>query len=162
MDSDDVREVRLTPNSEWGGEGCLGCDIGYGYFTLKRFYFYRYLHRIPVSLDRSKHSNNQNNSYKPTVVQEERNALLVNIPAPGATGIPQIDQISATRQFPNPSEFNLQHKSSPVLQSVNGISAPSQNGFSNMPPPSLPYSLAKENQGQSNEECTHQQAVKFF
>lgn len=26
----------LTPNSEWGGEGSLGCGIGYGY-----------LHRIP-------------------------------------------------------------------------------------------------------------------
>ena len=27
----------LTPNSEWGGEGSLGCGIGYGY-----------LHRIPA------------------------------------------------------------------------------------------------------------------
>lgn len=29
-------QVYLTPNSEWGGEGSLGCGIGYGY-----------LHRIP-------------------------------------------------------------------------------------------------------------------
>ncbi|VDN17917.1 unnamed protein product [Gongylonema pulchrum] len=35
-ESDSVREVTLTPNSAWGGDGCLGCDIGYGY-----------LHRIP-------------------------------------------------------------------------------------------------------------------
>lgn len=34
---DSCREVLLTPNSEWGGEGSLGCGIGYGY-----------LHRIPV------------------------------------------------------------------------------------------------------------------
>ena len=27
----------LTPNTEWGGEGSLGCGIGYGY-----------LHRIPA------------------------------------------------------------------------------------------------------------------
>ena len=27
----------LTPNSEWGGEGSLGCGIGFGY-----------LHRIPA------------------------------------------------------------------------------------------------------------------
>ena len=27
----------MTPNSDWGGEGCIGCGIGYGY-----------LHRIPV------------------------------------------------------------------------------------------------------------------
>ena len=30
------RQVLLTPNTEWGGEGSLGCGIGYGY-----------LHRIP-------------------------------------------------------------------------------------------------------------------
>lgn len=35
---DDVcREVTITPNSHWGGEGLVGCGIGYGY-----------LHRIPV------------------------------------------------------------------------------------------------------------------
>ncbi|VDD89363.1 unnamed protein product [Enterobius vermicularis] len=38
VDTDSVREVTLTPNSAWGGEGCIGCDIGYGY-----------LHRIPVT-----------------------------------------------------------------------------------------------------------------
>ena len=37
FDSDNVREVLLTPNSAWGGEGSLGCGIGYGY-----------LHRIPI------------------------------------------------------------------------------------------------------------------
>ncbi|VDM58039.1 unnamed protein product [Angiostrongylus costaricensis] len=45
VDTDVVREVSLTPNSAWGGEGCLGCDIGYGY-----------LHRIPISVDRSKNT----------------------------------------------------------------------------------------------------------
>ncbi|CAG0914309.1 unnamed protein product [Notodromas monacha] len=35
-ESDSCREVTIVPNSEWGGEGSLGCDIGYGY-----------LHRIP-------------------------------------------------------------------------------------------------------------------
>jgi hypothetical protein len=37
-DSDNCREVTITPNSAWGGEGLLGCGIGYGY-----------LHRIPCS-----------------------------------------------------------------------------------------------------------------
>ncbi|XP_050294799.1 Golgi reassembly-stacking protein 2 [Anthonomus grandis grandis] len=37
-DSDNCREVTITPNSRWGGEGLLGCGIGYGY-----------LHRIPLS-----------------------------------------------------------------------------------------------------------------
>ncbi|TGZ47419.1 uncharacterized protein Grasp65 isoform X1 [Temnothorax longispinosus] len=34
---DTCREVTITPNNTWGGEGSLGCGIGYGY-----------LHRIPV------------------------------------------------------------------------------------------------------------------
>merc|ERR1711953_290304 len=36
-ETDASREVVLTPNSAWGGEGSLGCGIGYGY-----------LHRIPM------------------------------------------------------------------------------------------------------------------
>lgn len=35
-ETDSCREVSITPNSAWGGEGSLGCGIGYGY-----------LHRIP-------------------------------------------------------------------------------------------------------------------
>ncbi|XP_029649077.1 Golgi reassembly-stacking protein 2 isoform X2 [Octopus sinensis] len=35
-DSDSCREVTITPNNQWGGEGSLGCGIGFGY-----------LHRIP-------------------------------------------------------------------------------------------------------------------
>ena len=34
-------QVLLTPNSDWGGEGSLGCGIGYGY-----------LHRIPAQKER--------------------------------------------------------------------------------------------------------------
>ncbi|XP_028291972.1 Golgi reassembly-stacking protein 2-like [Gouania willdenowi] len=36
-DTDNCREVVITPNSDWGGEGSLGCGIGFGY-----------LHRIPT------------------------------------------------------------------------------------------------------------------
>lgn len=37
VDDDTCREVVITPNNTWGGEGSLGCGIGYGY-----------LHRIPI------------------------------------------------------------------------------------------------------------------
>uniref|UniRef100_A0A0K8TP05 Putative golgi reassembly stacking protein 2 grasp2 n=1 Tax=Tabanus bromius TaxID=304241 RepID=A0A0K8TP05_TABBR len=37
VEDDTCREVTLQPNSKWGGEGSLGCGIGYGY-----------LHRIPI------------------------------------------------------------------------------------------------------------------
>ncbi|KAM5156978.1 Golgi reassembly-stacking protein 1 [Mantella aurantiaca] len=36
IETDSCREVYVTPNGAWGGEGSLGCGIGYGY-----------LHRIP-------------------------------------------------------------------------------------------------------------------
>lgn len=36
-ETDSCREVLVTPNGAWGGEGSLGCGIGYGY-----------LHRIPT------------------------------------------------------------------------------------------------------------------
>ncbi|CAH0720817.1 unnamed protein product, partial [Brenthis ino] len=37
INDDTCREVLITPNHNWGGEGSLGCGIGYGY-----------LHRIPI------------------------------------------------------------------------------------------------------------------
>ena len=40
---DNVREVLLTPNSNWGGSGTLGCGLGYGY-----------LHRIPMYRETNK------------------------------------------------------------------------------------------------------------
>ncbi|KAL6730289.1 hypothetical protein Aduo_001272 [Ancylostoma duodenale] len=87
VDTDVVREVSLTPNSAWGGEGCLGCDIGYGY-----------LHRIPISVDRSK------SPMPPPVIATQP----AKLPQPGNTGIPQIDQVSkppAPSSFPDPSQF---------------------------------------------------------
>ncbi|XP_044074423.1 Golgi reassembly-stacking protein 1a isoform X2 [Siniperca chuatsi] len=40
IQTDACREVVVTPNGAWGGEGSLGCGIGYGY-----------LHRIPAHPD---------------------------------------------------------------------------------------------------------------
>lgn len=97
VNSDTVREVSLTPNDAWGGEGCLGCDIGYGY-----------LHRIPTSIDRAPPSN--------IPVQPQTtlpSAVPSSIAQPGFTGIPQLDKVNAssasalpqTHNFPDPSEF---------------------------------------------------------
>ncbi|XP_018561352.1 Golgi reassembly-stacking protein 2 [Anoplophora glabripennis] len=49
-DEDSCREISITPNSQWGGEGLVGCGIGYGY-----------LHRIPVRSTPKK----PNTVYKP-------------------------------------------------------------------------------------------------
>uniref|UniRef100_A0A1I7V884 GRASP55_65 domain-containing protein n=1 Tax=Loa loa TaxID=7209 RepID=A0A1I7V884_LOALO len=112
--SDSVREVSLTPNSAWGGEGCLGCDIGYGY-----------LHRIPGdrrgplkgeeiaemlqqqlngadSSDAVPFTNTDNSCHSgPSTTAN----TAINIPQPGSTGIPQIDSIQVATKFPDPSSF---------------------------------------------------------
>lgn len=41
VEDDTCREVNITPNAAWGGEGSLGCGIGYGY-----------LHRIPIQVEK--------------------------------------------------------------------------------------------------------------
>ena len=34
VDRNQVREVVIVPSEEWGGEGLLGCDVGYGYVAV--------------------------------------------------------------------------------------------------------------------------------
>ena len=92
IEVDSVREVTLTPNSSWGGEGCLGCNIGYGY-----------LHRIPVSIDRSK-------PFVSDFVQNERASInqkpgVVNQQTSVQIGF---DQINNDVLNPDPKQqFNL-------------------------------------------------------
>ncbi|VTJ67827.1 Hypothetical predicted protein [Marmota monax] len=61
--SDSCREVTVTPNAAWGGEGSLGCGIGYGY-----------LHRIPT----------QPSSHKTPPVVPTPGTPLPGTPPPGA------------------------------------------------------------------------------
>uniref|UniRef100_A0A671Y6Z9 Golgi reassembly stacking protein 1a n=2 Tax=Sparus aurata TaxID=8175 RepID=A0A671Y6Z9_SPAAU len=66
--TDTCREVVVTPNGAWGGEGSLGCGIGYGY-----------LHRIPVLPEAS-------TAKPPTPVPEEEPAP--ELPTHGFTEAP--------------------------------------------------------------------------
>ncbi|VDM08227.1 unnamed protein product [Wuchereria bancrofti] len=113
-ETDCVREVSLTPNSAWGGEGCLGCDIGYGY-----------LHRIPgdrrgplkgeeIAAMLEQQLNGTNSSHLAPFMNADNSCHsapsattynTINIPQPGSTGIPQIDSIQSVTQFPDPSSF---------------------------------------------------------
>ncbi|CAG9534779.1 unnamed protein product [Cercopithifilaria johnstoni] len=113
-ESDSVREVSLTPNSAWGGEGCLGCDIGYGY-----------LHRIPgdrrgplkgeeIAAMLKQQLNGTDSSDAAPLMNADNPIHLgpsatsnnaINIPQPGSTGIPQIDTIQPITKFPDPNSF---------------------------------------------------------
>uniref|UniRef100_A0A914EIV9 PDZ GRASP-type domain-containing protein n=1 Tax=Acrobeloides nanus TaxID=290746 RepID=A0A914EIV9_9BILA len=145
VDTDSVREITLTPNSAWGGEGCLGCDIGFGY-----------LHRIPVSVDRSKPLTKP---YGDQIEPLIRSQNAVNIVQPGFTGIPQVDKINTTsvpRQFPDPSEFLV---SSAPSTYVNGTT--SSNGVNGVTttapqPPTTEYT-SQQFHGHGTQQ--HQQEV---
>ncbi|GAA6215015.1 Golgi reassembly-stacking protein 2-like [Lates japonicus] len=62
--TDQCREVVVTPNGAWGGEGSLGCGIGYGY-----------LHRIPT---RPVQPNNQNKSVLQSTVTGSSEELVAS------------------------------------------------------------------------------------
>lgn len=70
-DSDSTREINLTPNIGWGGEGSLGCGIGYGY-----------LHRIPMQTTNSSPITKSN----PLVANNDKAPLLSAIPPPNVNG----------------------------------------------------------------------------
>merc|ERR1712032_601498 len=70
-DSVHCREVSITPNGAWGGEGSLGCGIGYGY-----------LHRIPTGDDYV--------APPPPPAASEKVAKSENVASPMATGTPTI------------------------------------------------------------------------
>ncbi|CAL8294779.1 unnamed protein product [Lota lota] len=59
--SDRCREVVVTPNGAWGGEGSLGCGIGYGY-----------LHRIPTHPLQQTDSQSARPSHQGAVTEAER------------------------------------------------------------------------------------------
>ncbi len=70
-ENDSTREISLTPNIGWGGEGSLGCGIGYGY-----------LHRIPFRTASSPPVTKPN----PLVINSDKAPLLSAIPPPNLNG----------------------------------------------------------------------------
>ncbi|XP_076149580.1 Golgi reassembly-stacking protein 1a [Alosa pseudoharengus] len=66
-ETDACREVVVTPNGAWGGEGSLGCGIGYGY-----------LHRIPA----------RPSSPQPTASPSVEETPASEVPTNGYTEVP--------------------------------------------------------------------------
>ncbi|KAL4001107.1 adhesion G protein-coupled receptor A3 [Sarotherodon galilaeus] len=99
--TDQCREVVVTPNGAWGGEGSLGCGIGYGY-----------LHRIPT---RPVQPNAQNKN----VLQPVLTGISEEIVATEHTEVPSTDECSpSTEAALNQSEKSMQDQSviSPTQQ----------------------------------------------
>ncbi|KAI5633095.1 GRASP55/65 PDZ-like domain-containing protein [Phthorimaea operculella] len=166
IDDDTCREVHITPNHNWGGEGSLGCGIGYGY-----------LHRIPIRI-----TSNAGTTYipsKPVIpsqtpttqsnlvqgmqnisVNEDKTPLIAstqppsvptssyptqNSPPPFLSGVPMV----------NPADY-----SAPITMGQPQTTVPSSAAEPTMPPSSVQMPLPPQNITQQSQQpaaqVTHQ------
>lgn len=87
-DGDASREVIITPNSAWGGDGSIGCGIGYGY-----------LHRIPtLPFTEGKDMTVQQHQVPPAPSTQP-----INTPAPPETGYTDIPLSTPEKTTPEPT-----------------------------------------------------------
>ncbi|NXF78934.1 GORS1 protein, partial [Sclerurus mexicanus] len=91
-EADSIREVVVTPNGAWGGEGSLGCGIGYGY-----------LHRIPTqSVTSKKKPESQPSSPSPSPE--------AGTPVPSTNGYTETPLLAPTSQSDSSETvMNLDH-----------------------------------------------------
>ncbi|XP_077391545.1 Golgi reassembly-stacking protein 1a isoform X2 [Festucalex cinctus] len=97
--TDDCREVVVTPNGAWGGEGSLGCGIGYGY-----------LHRIPARPDKS--------TPKTPVPASPEERPAPELPNHGFTEAPLMAPSSQSEDVLDLRQVTLQDASLPPVQSL--------------------------------------------
>ncbi|NXB36859.1 GORS1 protein, partial [Eulacestoma nigropectus] len=110
-EADSIREVVVTPNGAWGGEGSLGCGIGYGY-----------LHRIPTQ---SMTSKKKPESKSPSPSPE------AGTPVPSTNGYTETPLLAPTSQ--NDSSETVMNLDHSTEQEISGYSP----GSSLSPPPPL-------------------------
>lgn len=110
-EADSIREVVVTPNGAWGGEGSLGCGIGYGY-----------LHRIPTQSITSK---KKPESKSPSPSPE------AGTPVPSTNGYTETPLLAAASQ--NDSSETVMNLDHATDQEISGYSPES----SLSPPPPL-------------------------
>ncbi|NWY67181.1 GORS1 protein, partial [Erithacus rubecula] len=110
-EADSIREVVVTPNGAWGGEGSLGCGIGYGY-----------LHRIPTqSVTSKKKPESKSSSPSPEA----------GTPVPSTNGYTETPLLAPTSQ--NDSSETVMNLDHSTEQGMSGYSPES----SLSPPPPL-------------------------
>lgn len=112
VEDDSCREVSLTPNSRWGGEGLVGCGIGYGY-----------LHRIPVRANLQPQTTNELLPASNLFAQSANDTPIVNLVESTANLTLDSNQIQQEQQQIHQTPVN----SEPV-QPVTTV-------YSNVPPP---------------------------
>jgi len=132
LESDKCRDVVIIPNPDWGGEGSLGCDIGYGY-----------LHRIPHVLENPPQelingggadgSNDQNDAE----ARKKTFSSVLGISGGSGEGVPQQQGPTSMPQGPPPA---LSERMTYVGSM--GKPPPSVPASEGMPMPMIPTGVA--------------------
>ncbi|XP_028288785.1 Golgi reassembly-stacking protein 1-like [Parambassis ranga] len=122
--TEQCREVVVTPNGAWGGEGSLGCGIGYGY-----------LHRIPT---RPVQPSSYNKSALQSVVSGSSEELTDRTEVPSVVecsssteaGLSQTEGVEQDlQQAVDPDTFNEAETMTPDLP---GMASTNEEGHSSM------------------------------
>ncbi|RZF42648.1 hypothetical protein LSTR_LSTR001443 [Laodelphax striatellus] len=120
-EQDSCREVTITPNSNWKGEGSLGCGIGYGY-----------LHRIPIRSHIVEKAQAALPSTKPN--QAFSTVPPPTIPAASLSNVTHHpNAITAPTSTPTTNLISSAAQQQPTTPAVTSTAAPAN------PPPSAPY-----------------------
>ncbi|XP_037537990.1 Golgi reassembly-stacking protein 2 [Nematolebias whitei] len=136
-DTDNCREVVITPNNAWGGDGSFGCGIGYGY-----------LHRIPTRPfeEGKKISFSANSSSEPVIplkdgfTEVQLSAVIPPPPAPAVSGLEDsLSGLSISSALPPmPSELQTGLPTVPLLPS----SSPTFTSIASLNPAAATFSPA--------------------
>ncbi|KAI5696926.1 hypothetical protein M8J75_002471 [Diaphorina citri] len=132
---DACREVTITPDSDWQGEGSLGCGIGYGY-----------LHRIPIQYDEAPKKKTPIPAPPQIVPLSTPVASPLNGASPTIPVLTQSDQtgvVSITSGL-GATTLNGSGDAGPPNTGYNQTPPPipNSNGLTHSPPPLPPSSLS--------------------
>uniref|UniRef100_A0A023GF11 Putative golgi reassembly stacking protein grasp65 n=1 Tax=Amblyomma triste TaxID=251400 RepID=A0A023GF11_AMBTT len=132
-DTDCCREVTITPNKSWGGDGCLGCGIGYGY-----------LHRIPTKPVA------KTSTWSANSAPAGDGFASVQLSAPSLVGDPSTtlpQTVNALSLNDAPTQPTAE---SPVLASREHAPAAAAEGIESRPPTSAPFGSEQDRTGPVN------------
>lgn len=101
--TDQCREVVVTPNGAWGGEGSLGCGIGYGY-----------LHRIPT---------------RPVQLNAQNKSVLQPVLTGSSEEVPSTGEYSPSTE----AGLNQNEEAMQDLSAVSPTQQPPDRDISNVP-----------------------------
>lgn len=152
VNDDTCREVHITPNHNWGGEGSLGCGIGYGY-----------LHRIPI---RSVQTLPPKQPYAASVPIMPNTANIQQNLIPGVQNLNIDDDKTPLMSAPQVSNVQPEYPQGvppPFLSGVPmvnpGSYIPPPGGVTTIPPPITPQQQAGQQVISSQQPMSQAQSV---